>query len=546
MDNYGQKEPYLIQHFKVPAGAQRLDAAIAWQSAVDSLRLTLFDPRGNVSGYSWPQDTGYPSGPSYSEYGHVGIRDPRAGTWTALISTPGDIAGYFKGTVHLDVSESRYSPAGQVSPSSQRLSPGQTGAFRITTKAPASAGDFEPQIEIRGVTPSGHTTGAGTIPILLRNLVPLKASGGSFSGILTGGNGRPGRGQGLVYSFNLPKGLRDVDIGLRLKDSGYNLEGILSDPTHTPLDVQSTETGTTSSYATTYSNSMQFFRRNPAPGLWSLLVFINDNISGRETAERLNGTISFNRVSASSNDVPNSVKTRLARGASRAATITVKNTGIARESFFIDPRLSTSETLTSASGTYKLAAMTTRYFFVPPETSRITTTAASKSPTIPIAEEVENFSGAAPYGYLYSPLYEGTESTLRDGEHEVIANISSTEITPGRWIGVVSAVGPFTTAPPATSVTDSYRIKTQAFDPAVTSSTGDGWLYQLGKSESFKPLTLEPGASGKITVDFKPNRAAGDVVSGKLYLDTLSMSGDEAITGSTDELVAIPYEYTVS
>ena len=545
-DVYGATDRYITQRFTVPSGAQRLDAAIAWPSPNNTVRLTLFDPHGNVAGYTLPQDVGYPNGPSYSQYGHAGIRNPEAGTWTALISTPGSVVGYYKGTIHLDVSESRFAPYGTVFPTTKKLAPGQTGSFRITVASPDRAGDFEPQVQIKGVTSSGATTQAGAVPILIRNVVPIGSTGGSFSGVLTGGNGRPGRGQGLDYSFKLPKGLQDVDISLSLADSGYNLEGILSGPNGMPLDVQSTIADSGNGAPTGYGKTMQLFRRTPAPGLWSLLVFINDNTSGRETSETLNGFIRFNRVAVSTRGVPDSASTRISPGGSRVATVTVKNTGIADESFFVDPRLTSEQTLTVAGGSYNLSPLTSRPFFVPPETTRITASAVSTSASIPIAEELENTSGAAPYGYLDSPLFEGAPGVTGAGEHSVTTTVSASELTCGQWTGYPSAVGPFTNAAPASTVTDSYRITTQAFDPNAIPSTGDAWSWQLGRSKTYTALILAPGASGKITVTFKAAQQVGKVVSGNLYVDTYAVWNGHPITGSSDELDAIPYKYSVS
>jgi hypothetical protein len=93
----------------------------------------------------------------------------------------------------------------------------------------------------------------------------------TFTGTLTGGNGRADSpGQALTYAFDVPAGLHDLDLGVALSDTGYNLQGVLVDPNGVPIDVQSTVTATdristspTFGQPTGYTNTMQFFRRDP-------------------------------------------------------------------------------------------------------------------------------------------------------------------------------------------------------------------------------------------------------------------------------------------
>jgi hypothetical protein len=55
-------------------------------------------------------------------------------------------------------------------------------------------------------------------------------------------------------------------------------------------------------------------------------------------------------------------------------------------------------------------------------------------------------------------------------------------------------------------------------------------------------LILAPGQSGAITVTLTPNASAvGSTVSGYLYVDTYNPQ-----TGTGDEVVRVPYSYTIS
>jgi len=117
----------------------------------------------------------------------------------------------------------------------------------------------------------------------------------------------------------------------------------------------------------------------------------------------------------------------------------------------------------------------------------------------------------------------------------------------------------------------------QLFDPAVSSTTGDIWaaaidpsgnqaatnLLRRGRSLQAKinsgtavttsrptsdaaaptatgPVTLFPGQTTTITVTITPTAAPHSVVRGHLYIDTFGF-----LTGSGDELIDLPYTYTV-
>ena len=112
------------------------------------------------------------------------------------------------------------------------------------------------------------------------------------------------------------------------------------------------------------------------------------------------------------------------------------------------------------------------------------------------------------------------------------------------------------------------RAHGQLFDPAVTSSTGDVWLAGVdlpgGSAQEVRtvaglrtatagraaghrdrapvtgPVTLAPGQHVTITVAITPSGRAGAVVRGQIYLDTFNY-----FTNSGDELIQVPYAYTV-
>jgi hypothetical protein len=136
--------------------------------------------------------------------------------------------------------------------------------------------------------------------------VPLARTGGAFSGTLTGGNGRFGApGQTLSYQFDVPSGLRDLDLGLRIVDPSSNLEGVLIDPYGQPIDVQTMAGAIGTSGQPSYlTGTMQFFRLDPVAGRWLFVLLINDTVGSAATAQPFQATIGFNGVLARGRGLP--------------------------------------------------------------------------------------------------------------------------------------------------------------------------------------------------------------------------------------------------
>jgi subtilisin family serine protease len=82
IDGEGRTDFYALHTFGVPAGADNLNGNITWNDqAIGGVAFeTLFDPQGNVAAYSL-------LGTDQSGFGHVEVRHPAAGTWTAVIFT---------------------------------------------------------------------------------------------------------------------------------------------------------------------------------------------------------------------------------------------------------------------------------------------------------------------------------------------------------------------------------------------------------------------------------------------------------------------------
>lgn len=153
---------------------------------------------------------------------------------------------------------------------------------------------------------------------------------------------------------------------------------------------------------------------------------------------------------------------------------------------------------------------------------------AIASASVPIDLDVFQNTGEPE---VYGPT-QGDSASVR---------VSAAELAPGLWFGQPGQIGPFTESAPAGTVELTALAHTQRFDRSVTSSTGDPWLASVRpRAVDTNPLTLEPGQTGTIQVTITPDGHPGKVVRGMLYVDDFS-----GATASGDELMAIPYPYSI-
>jgi hypothetical protein len=120
-----------------------------------------------------------------------------------------------------------------------------------------------------------------------------------------------------------------------------------------------------------------------------------------------------------------------------------------------------------------------------------------------------------------------------------VASYSAPEVSPGLWLLAPALRGPFD-GPASGKASTGLLARTRAFDPDVTTSTGDIWQQTIDPTARYSPLTLKPGQSGTIRVRFTPQGSSGTTVQGTLYLDDFS---NWLLFGN--EQLAIPYSYTI-
>ncbi len=525
LDQFGNVRKFVEKTFRVPAGTDRLDAAISAKQPPDAVtRIILVDPLGTYQAYSIPQGTG--------NYAHVDVHSPVGGTWTAVIAAATD--GNFRGPVHFDFTTSDYVRTGSVSPSTLTLAPGRSETFSVRVATPAKPGDMSSSVQLR--TSFGQTT---SVPVTLRSLISTVTAGGNlsgtltggnFSGTLTGGNGRDFPGQMQTFMFQVPPGRRDLGINLTLTDPNQVVTGYLINPAGQPLGFQSNVTLDNRGNEI-FSRTLQIFRRAPRAGRWEFALAVQNPISGTRTSQPFSGRLRYNVVKVSSTGLPTGPATVLAAGRKHRATVRVTNTGNTTEKFFIDARNPVVQSMALAplgpvSGIpLPLPGTTAPFWLVPTETNELSATASA---TLPVQVDLESNPGEPE---VIGPSVGNTST----------ATVRSSVVAPGIWFTLAGEIGPYTPVAPPGKVKFNARVNARRFDPAVTSTTGDVWL--VGVRAAPPPIhlvTIRPGRTATIGVTLTPRGPKGSVVRGALFVDDFS-----TFTGSGDELTGLSYAYRI-
>jgi hypothetical protein len=506
-DGEGNTDTFQETHFAVGPNADYLIGDITWdaQSKGTAVFETLFDPQGQVAAYSL-------LGSDRSGFGHVEVRKPDAGVWTAVIFTVNNAAAY-SGAVRFEYDTQRFHSAGTVSPAARTLAPGQTGAFNVTVDAGA-AGDEGLRLHVG--------TGAsddGSVPIVLRSLVPLGSHGGTFAGTLTGGASTGNGGQTSTWQFQVPRGEPSLNARFHLADPDYGLTGYLVDPNGMPLDEQVNE-----------GRDMQFFKGSPQAGLWTLTLNVSAPVSGLRLREPFTGAISFAGPPVRATGLPSG---KLPAGTPVTARVRITNTGTVTKDFFADPRLDgrvdqTLLGLDQITGVgLPLPLNSQPVWLLPTRADALTMLARG---TVPITMEAAFFSG--------DPRVESVSFG-----NAAVARASAPELPVGLWFGLPEPIGPFGADGLAAGQTADLAAVAHMnpFDADVSSTSGDVYLQAaVDPNAPYSPLTLAPGESGTITLTFTPSGRHGRRVSGFVDVDTFSFD-----SFSGDEVTTIPYGYKV-
>jgi hypothetical protein len=427
-----------------------------------------------------------------------------------------------------------YQNFGTVRRSTLTIAPGATVPVTLSVTTPGTPGDVAGSLVI--AQPSQP---ALAIPVTLRTLAPSGPT--SFSGVLTGGNGRASfTGVTEYYQLDVPAGQPALNASVSLASNPNNQTyAWLIDPTGQAQAFQSNglvteDSSGNLSYTNTLGTNVHVI--DPAAGRWTLIITFAPTVSGTALSEPFTVTLDQNAATAAATGVPTGQRVSATHPA--VVKIKVTNTGPGPEAYFIDGR-------TSAIVPYSLTALDSPqatvplsvsgnipFYLVPSETSALEGT-ASTAGTEPI-----QFDLGAPTG----------DPDVGSGQGlSVSAGLTGSPVTAGEWDVAPDVVGPFgKTGTAPETVNTAVTATTEAFDPAVTSATGDLWQVALGGPLTVSPVVVQPGKSAIIPVIISPTGTPGSTVTGTLFLDDdslFSLYGGLAPNANT--VAAFPYSYTI-
>jgi hypothetical protein len=526
--------------FTVPAGTDRTALQMIWAGAPKRVggvqpvvRVSLFDPSGTYVANSRPQ-----GGSIVANYANLDVRKPVAGTWTAVLYTPGNATGY-TGNVTLRFTHSDAVPVGTVNSPAFTLAPGQSKAVKVSFTVP---GNGDTSYSVTLASSDGQQT---SVPVIIRTIVPVTNGVGTFNGTITGGNARPGSAaQVFTYAFDVPAGQRDVSVGVKLaSDPKYTLEGVLVDPNDETQAIDSNVPATGISTLGTPGLGMQMTAANPTPGRWRAVILVVNPVPGTALTQDFTGTVQFNKSQVQVTGLPNSAKTKLAQGSSTTAQVQVTNTGIAPINVQVDPRIAKVQQnlqLVSPFGpqSFQLPAHAAPTFLVPPGTTGLTETAVSDVPAI--ADLLDGTQGIDMVGDLNAAQNGSTVSVAKVKENDgtVGTGVWFTDVNEVGYVGPEGA--------PTANSTVNLTATTQPFDGDVTSSTGDFWKVAVDPNADLgNAVTIQPGQSATITVTIIPTGKVGSTVQGVLNIYTPPSFAYPTFNTTGDLLAQIPYTYTV-
>ncbi len=524
--------------FHVAPGQARLNVSLATPASSGAeINLSLIAPDGDLAEYNLPQGVG--------DYGNAQVANPASGTWTAILqvlpffNVPSVKAAF-------QASTATWKAFGTLSANSVTLAPGASASIGLTASTPAQPGDQAGSIVLRT---SSETT---TIPVTLRSLVPTPAPATTFTGVLTGGNGRGlSTGQANYYELNVPGGAPALNATISTPQSANTLFVELVSPSGVAQAASNNGLLAVDSSGDSElvpEKGADLHVLNPVKGRWTLIVDFYARVAGHAVAVPFTVKLNVNPEQVTASGIPDSASTPLQAGHHVTAEVQVTNPTSVPEEYFVDPRRSGEVSLHLSNQVLGFgiplglpdADGIVPAFLVPSETTKLSAQVTAAKP---------NFFDLE-WGF---------------GDPDVISSTGKTSslsyapggngIPSGDWTLSPSLVGPFGAKRlKQEGVKVSVTATTAPIDPTITSPTGDLWSASTNINFGMTPVFVAPGETITIPVTIAAKGAAGTHVSGVIHISSVSfnigfLSETEQLLDalpSASNVAAFPYSYTIT
>jgi Peptidase inhibitor I9 len=534
-----------VVHFTVPSGQARLNSSISYVGAGPStdfsadMNLALISPTGQFAEYNLPQGTG--------NYGNAEVARPEPGTWTAWIFGSPSVDGGTVGPVEFAATTAEWTTFGKLSATTLHLEAGASAKFTLSVTTPAQPGDEAGSIVFTSDAPQPSFAATTTVPVTLRSLVPTPDPTTTFTGKLTGGNGRDfNTGQTAYYEVAIPSGLSELNASVSTPNPANTFYAELIDPVtgEAASAAASGIPGTSASGSTIVPEvGAQLHVLDPDPGIWTLAIDFYNQVTGTAITQPFTVFLNSTLVPVSSS-LPDSSSANLSQGQSTTLGVTVTNNGNSPEAYFVDARLDQTEQLTLAplttsQVTVPITSTNLPMYLVPTHTTSITASASSTAPIF--------------FDYWWAYGDPDLISSSAPDSDQASGTFNSNPVVAGEW-----GITPFQVGPDGAhgvtrvTATTAFTATTAAFDTTVTSPTGDFWAESLNPSATFDPYVVEPGQTITIPVTITPLDGIGTTVTGTLFVDDITSVNGAATwneltpnVNQASDLAAIPYEYTI-
>ncbi len=528
-----------IVYFRVGAGQARLNLSVAARGYIN---IDLVAPDHDLASYNLPQGVG--------NYGNAQVADPAPGIWTAFVTVSPIVnlaTGKPPATDHalVQAATATWRPFGSLSPRSVTLAPGASRTISLSVATPAQPGDEAGSIVMRTSGRASFATQT-SIPVTLRSLVPTPDPSVTFTGTLTGGNGRePDTGQTAYYQFAVPPGRTALNAAVFTGSAANTVFAELVSPAGIAAS-----SAVSRLQATTAAGKLVFVPEkgaqvhvlDPEPGRWTLVIDFYNTVSGTAISQPFTVTLNDVPVRAGQTGLPDSASTRLAPGTPLTALVRVTNTGPTPEAYFVDARLASEQTVTLAPQTTAQVQLpdydytTLPSYLVPSHTTSLTGTVRSS---------------ARAWFDLTWPF--GDPDLISSVGKTATRTYSASQVPAGFWLLTPTLAGPFGAQPPkSVRASISVTARIAAFDREVSSPTGDMWADSVNRQAPFTPYVAEPGQTITIPVTITPAGTAGKIVSGTLYISDSSLVPGQLtysiLSGNYPEgsdVAAFSYKYTI-